>query len=306
MKFFVSWTSRDPVFQNYDPDCKVLVSPTNVPRNWTISEWRNLPDELFVDSGSFSIKTNCFPSCKEVLDRQLLLSNNWPSSRTLYFSHPDVMLPVKVTFFELNKRINHSIERAKIYFDSLQRVRPNITPVGVLHGYDEETLLNTYLELRQMGYRHFALGSLALRRSTHRSLCLRAINICQRYEIKPLHLFGITWPINNLIETPEIASFDSSAPVKLAIYGTVLYGPPLKRYVIRPDAQQVYRDRCFKFRDSLSEPLACNCPVCKSDPDRIITKNGKEAKFHRTIHNYFQIKWETETRVLHGPGRSSH
>ena len=291
MKFFASWTTREPLFQCYDSQCCVLVSPSGVPLAWSISKWTSLPNNLFIDSGAFSVRSNKIVSCKDVLERQLFMTKGWPSNRPLYFSHPDILIPVKATFEETNKIVNRSIERAQVYFDLVSKRNTNATPIGVIHGFDEETILNTYETFLDIGYHHFALGSLAIRKTRYKDLCLKTIRLAERYGIKPLHIFGIALPINTAFSMPGIDSFDSASATKLAFYGTVLYGPPLKRYVIAPNAKQKYQDTNFTFRESLSEPLPCKCPVCKLDAEGLIPYSGREAKNNRIIHNYFQIKW---------------
>jgi queuine/archaeosine tRNA-ribosyltransferase len=145
-----------------------------------------------------------------------------------------------------------------------------------------------------MGYRYFAMGSLGIRLSRNKKICLEAIRIATRFEIYPLHLFGVTLPLNTEFGFNGIHSFDSASPTKLAFYGTVLYGSPLKRYVIESSSKQKFRDHNFTFRTNLGEPLPCMCPVCKVDSNALIPKTGQEGKNNRIIHNYFQIKWETE------------
>ena len=172
MKFFVSWTTREPIFQSYDPQCSVLVSPSGVPLDWSISRWNALPSDLFIDSGAFSVRSNKISSCKQVLERQLFMAQGWPPNRPLYFSHPDILIPVKSTFEETNKIVGKSINRAEIYFELMSRINTSATPVGVIHGFDEETILNTYAQLQSFGYRHFALGSLAIRKKViQRFMC---------------------------------------------------------------------------------------------------------------------------------------
>lgn len=306
MKYFVSWTPREPIFQEYDPECNVIVSPANVPLNWSISNWNTFPNRLFVDSGAYSIRENKIPSCQEVIKRQLLISKNWPKKGRLYFSHPDLLIPFKSSFKEYNRIINLSIDRAKLYFELHSKTDRSAIPVGVIHGFDEETLVNSYCELKSIGYQSFALGSLGLRLSRNKKLCVKAIDFAQKYNIRPLHLFGITFPINGVNYSKDIDSFDSSTPTKLAFYGTVLYGSPLRRYVIAPDSKQKLRDKSFTFREALIKPLPCKCPVCITDSNKIVSKYNYAAKRNRIIHNYFQIKWEIEKIISHGHGHLSH
>lgn len=295
MIFYASWTTRDPVYQDYDPNACVLVSPGGVPLYWSTREWTNLPKKLFIDSGIFSnIKNGKQPSCQEILNTQLRMAEGWPESEQVYFAHPDLIIPHKMDFSSTQQLIKNSIERSKVYFSLLKKHRRKITPIGVIHGFNEETILSSYQDLIATGYSNFALGSLAVRFSRHKDNCLKIINMAIKYDIKPLHLFGITCPLHEKQILPGIHSYDSSTPAKLGFYGTVLYGKPLKRYVLSPTAEQTQRDLFFKFRESLPEPLPCICPICKNDKSRLLPLKGTQAKHDRAVHNYFQLKWATK------------
>ena len=302
MKFFVSWTKREPLFQEYDPSCNLLVSPTNVPLDWSISKWTCLPNELFIDSGAYSIRNNQIPSSKNVLERQLTITKHWPLNKKLYFSHPDLLIPLNCNFKDQNKIIKSSLERAKVYFELLSKSACNAIPIGVIQGFDEESIVNSYYELKGIGFKYFALGSIGIRLSRHKALCLEAIDIIKNYNIKPIHLFGITLPIMGNDFASEIDSFDTSTPAKLAFYGTVLYGAPLERYVIKPTAKQKQHDRSFSFRKSIMKPLHCECPICRIEPKNLLSTYDKNAKKNRIIHNFFQIKWEIEKQNSVGHG----
>lgn len=295
MNFYASWTSRDPTYQDFDSEACVLVSPSNVPRYWSAKEWQNLPKKLFIDSGIFSnSKLSHQPSCQEILSLQLRISEGWPERKNVYFSHPDVIIPLKTDYSTTLHIIKDSIERSKVYYSLTKKIRRKITPIGVIHGFDEETISNSFEELSSIGYTNFALGSLAVRFSRDKAKIIETINMALRYQIKPLHLFGITCPLHHNHFYPGIDSYDSSTPAKLGFYGTVLYGPPLKRYVLYPTPEQRQRDVFFKFRESLSVPLPCKCPICNVDKGRLISQRGTKAKHDRAIHNYFQLKWATE------------
>jgi 7-cyano-7-deazaguanine tRNA-ribosyltransferase len=297
MKFFVSWTKREPIFHDYDPSCKILISPAGVPLNWSVSEWKQFPKELFVDSGAYSIRANKIPSCTEVLQRQLSITAKWPKAKKLYFSHPDILIPLNSNFKDQNDIIKFSLERAKEYLALLSKTSSFAIPLGVIHGFDEESIVNSYDFLKSIGYQYFALGSIGIRLTRNKNIGLSAIDVILKYNIKPIHIFGMTLPLdgNNHLSR-GIDSFDSSTATKLAFYGTVLYGSPLQRYIISPTAKQKYHDRCFTFRKHLSSPLPCECPVCKIDPNKLLSAYDPNAKFNRILHNYFQIKWEIETQ----------
>ncbi len=293
MKLFVSWTTRDPVYHEFDPEAYILVSPHGVPKKWNTSLWSTLPKELFVDSGAFT-KTSELPTVEDVLLSQLSITARWDEHKKLFFSHPDLILPPASTYNESNSLINQSLERAKRYLDLLHNKQTHALPVGVMHGFDEESLLGSYYELKEVGYQHFALGSLALRFSKNKNSCLKAIEIITDYEVSPLHIFGVSWPMHEECRKFNIDSFDCSSPAKLGFYGSVLYGTPLKRYVIAPSAKQKLHDTFFTFRTSIDKPLPCTCPICSDDPNRLIPHQGTKAKKDRALHNYFQLKWATK------------
>ncbi len=292
MKFYVSWTNRDPIYHQYDPLAAVLISPLGVPKAWSVKEWATLPSSLFIDSGAYSQNTT-LPTIEYILHRQSSIAKGWESPQKAFFAHPDVLLPHGGSFLEKNKRVEASLSRAAFYFDLIKKKKVRATPVAVLHGFDEETLIGSYEVLRSIGYKHFALGSLATRFNRNKKLCLYIIKLSVEYGIKPLHLFGVSWPMQKESNTIRIDSFDSSSPAKLGFYGTVLYGLPLKRYVIAPTSMQKQHDNFFKFRSSIDEPLFCPCPVCAENPKRLMQKSGTQAKLDRALHNYFQIKWAT-------------
>ena len=72
MKYFVSWTHSDPVYQQYLPGVRALVSPPNVSQTWQAGDWPCPPEELIVDSGAFQHhRAGRGPSPEEALRQQL-------------------------------------------------------------------------------------------------------------------------------------------------------------------------------------------------------------------------------------------
>jgi len=292
MDFFASWTRQDPIFQDYDSGAKVLVSPHQVNQNWNISKWKKNPQTLIIDSGAYSISKKSL-SCNDILERQLFMTDGWNDHDNLYFCHPDLIIPLKSSFSEKNTLIIKSLERAKKYICIIREKKIKCNPIGVIHGFDEETLLSSHSELCNFGYKHFAIGSLAIRISHSKDMCLTAIKILSDFGVKPLHIFGVLWPSHVNDDKNDLSSFDSAAPSKLGFYGTVLYGPKLEHYIISPNSKQRMRDQFWKFRKSLKEPLSCECPVCRLNPRGLNSKNDKQSKINRIIHNYYQVKWAT-------------
>lgn len=293
MEFFVSWTSRDPVFQEYDNEANILISPHFVNHSWTIENWKTTPARLFIDSGAYSVNERHL-SVEEVLKRQIHIGQNWPTQKPLYFSHPDLIIPLGLSFSGISKRIKESNERAKKYITFIRKRKIKCKPVGVIHGFDEETILLSYQELLDVGYRYFAIGSLAIRITHSNTKCLKTIRTVCEVCKDPVHLFGILVPFHSFSEKVRLTSFDSAAPAKLGYFGTVLYGPQLNHFIIAPNAKQRMRDKLWKFRKAIDEPLPCNCPICTSNYEKLNAKNDNQSKANRIVHNYFQVKWATQ------------
>ena len=291
MIYYITWTNCDPEFQEYDEDCNVLLSPSLLPSNWSTSQWNSLPQRLFVDSGIYTAGTKNIIDGAGILNDQIRICKNWPDDKPLYFSHPDIIIPYNATFKESQKLININLERAKIYYGSVSKLNKKIEPVGVIHGLCEEDILSSFFELKSIGYKYFAIGSLSIRLVKNRELVLQLLQIINDYDLCPLHIFGITIPLIENSHKLKFTSYDTSSPIKLAYYGTVLYGTPLKRYVISPSMKQIQRDKNFAFRVPIEKPMDCECPICINNPKALIEGSSIKLKFNRIIHNYFQLKW---------------
>ena len=293
MQYFISWTNIDPEFQQYDKNCNILLSPKLLYSNWDITKWKTFPKRLFIDSGVYTAGNREMKNPEEILQDQIYICKKWPDEKLLYLSHPDVILPYNITYKECQKLINLNLERAKIYFDLINRMKRNLKPIGVIHGLCEEDILNSFYELVEIGYSFFALGSLGIRLSKNRRIVLDLLNIVNDYCLDPIHIFGITIPLIQKSSNFNFASYDTSTPIKLAYFGTVLYGTPLKRYLIAPSKKQIQRDKNFSFRIPIEKPMFCNCPICIINPNALLEGNANTIKYNRIIHNYFLLKWST-------------
>ncbi len=293
MIYYITWTNCDPEFQVYDDDCNILLSPSLLPKSWSTLQWKTLPKRLFIDSGVYSSGSKDIKDCEDVLVDQLRICKYWPENRPVYFSHPDIIIPYKATFNEGQKLIKLNIERAKRFKEEVKKTNKIIRPVGVIHGLYEDDILNSFFELKSIGYEYFAIGSLSGRLVKNRELVIRLLQNLSDYNINPIHIFGITIPLIEKSRKFNFSSYDTSSPIKLAYYGTVLYGPPIARYVISPSRKQIQRDRSFSFRVHIQKPEYCECPVCSLNPNALLERDSTKVKFNRIIHNYFQLKWST-------------
>jgi tRNA-guanine family transglycosylase len=277
----------------YDPDCNILLSPTLLTANWSVKEWEMKPKNIFIDSGAYSnVK---YPSIENVLKDQIRIADGANQSGNIYYSHADVILPGNLKYIDEIGIIKKNLNRALEYIELFNKLKVKGTPVGIIQASCEEDLLCSYFQLKEFGYEYFAIGSISKRMKAEKDILKNTLHVINAHKLKPIHIFGITLPLfagSSIFE--NITSFDTSTPIKLGYYGTVLYSNPLRRYVIKPTSYQKHRDKNFAFRIHLDEPIACSCPICLNDPLALTHKDMKTAKINRIIHNYFQIKFAVE------------
>lgn len=293
IKFFISWTECDPLFQKYDSECNVLLSPSLLTSEWSIRKWDVKPKAIFIDSGSYS--SNKYLPVSEIIKDQSRISSGWEFNNNIYFAHPDVMLPSGSTYDEEIMIIRNNLERAKEYIELFSKNKLSGIPVGIIQASCEEDLLCSYYHLKEIGYEYYAIGSISKRMKVEKEILKNTLEIINTHKLGPIHMFGITLPLiadSDILE--NVTSFDTSTPIKLGYYGTVLYTNPFRRYLIKPNSHQKHRDNNFAFRQHLEEPIECHCPICSDNRAALIQTDSKTAKINRIIHNYFQIKFAVE------------
>lgn len=249
-----------------------------------------------VDSGTFTqTKKQGVLDVRSCLQAQLRILEGWPSDRKALLIHYDTPLPPNLPFDEYQARVKLNLEFAREYIAQFPRL-DNFIPVAVIHALDGETLATSYLELRDMGYRRFALGSLVALLYRSRSRLRSLLRICQELGLEKLHLLGISSPsiLRDLLG-PWIGSFDTSAPVRQAIAGTIFYSRPFERFVLRPTGRQALGNRSYGNRQPLRTPRPCACPVCQADPSGLLCEDAIEARQRRKIHNAFHLIEEVKS-----------
>lgn len=293
---YFSWTQRDPEFQHFFPNCNILVSPSLVHKQWSVREWSTQPERVIVDSGAFTLtKRQGVYDVRTCLTAQLRMLEGWDSGKPAGLMHYDVTLNGGLPFVEYQQRVSRNLANAEEYYGMFPK-RSNLRPIAVLHALDAETLVSSYLEMYDMGYRHFAIGSLVSLIYRQRSKIAEILGTCRDLGIENFHVLGISSPLI-LTHRPGqwISSFDTSAPIRQALSGTVLYANPLRRFVLRPNAQQKLNNKSFGSRESLDAPLPCRCPVCGNDSLALLRSDGPDARNDRKIHNAFQLLQEVQT-----------
>lgn len=292
MRYFVSWTHSDPVYQEYVPDVRVLVSPPNVSLIWQARHWPSPPAELIVDSGAFQSRP---AKPEEVLRRQRHIAEGLEISVGL--CHLDVLMAGVRSPSEAGRRSSQNLSQAQrlIELVGCAGLAANVEPIGVIQGESAERVFYVAQALADMGYTRFALGSLARKVATSRDEVLRRVEAALEAVGSRLHILGVSSvPVLAALARLGVESADSGTPIKEASRGGLLYSRPFQRYKLASDHFVEWR-RTYNFAELLSKPIPCDCPICVSDPYAIMEPHGKQAVNRRAVHNYYHLRRSIES-----------
>lgn len=289
MQYYVSWVDSDPIFHEVLPTVGVLVSPPNVAVRWQPERWPSQPTALLVDSGAYQLRgqtSNESPAA--ILARQLEIARLCTGHVGL--CHLDIALTSR-SLAELDTSVARSLQNAQTLMDLLAETRlpPNVVPIGVIQGYSVESVFYAAQLLADMGYTHFALGSLAALVARNRDQLIRRVEAALEAVGSALHILGVS----SLAALEQIAalgvqSVDSSAPMHEAYRGGILYSEPFRRYKLSNPYFREWR-RTYAFAELLEAPLPCDCPICRVDPERLMEARGRQAVHGRAIHNCYHL-----------------
>lgn len=282
-----------------DKNCSMLVSPPNVPKNWSVEKIYPEPRSIMVDSGAFKYIDDVGVlgiSQKEAFQSQLrVLGNHRPG----ILCHLDFPIPRKsnLSVEEKQSRVEITIENAKIFHDLFLDnfdEADGVLPLGVIQGWNDQSVEYCARELKSIGFSLFGVGSVArLSRINRKEIVRRVVRISKI--VQPLHLFGVTSiQLMKVFGTLSgVNSLDSSTPIKEAIYSGIMYSDPLRRYKIgTPHFKRVWKRR-YGYAKILNKPLPCLCFVCKNFGKEMLLKRGKKIYNNlRALHNYYHLKRE--------------
>lgn len=299
MDYYISWTHSDPVYQQFLPGCRVLVSPPNVNLAWHTDRWPTLPQELLLDSGAFQYqRSGRSTDPASVLQRQLQMVAG--ITIPIGICHLDVPMLGTRTIAELERRMTQNLTNAHWLINQTQteRLPSHIRLIGVIQGYNVESVNLAALALADMGYTHFALGSLAGMVASAKTELLRRIEAALEAVGPALHVLGVS----SAALLPElvrlgVASADSGAPIHEAWRGGIFYSQPFRRYKLSSPHMREWQ-RSYRFSEILSEPLPCACLVCQEDSSRLIEPKGKHFVNLRALHNYYHLAREVGMMTL--------
>lgn len=193
MRYYISWTHSDPVYHHLIPSIGVLVSPPNVSLTWSVRRWPSLPEHLIVDSGAYQYyRSQRAPSPEEVLRRQLEICAGHSGPTGL--CHLDVPLLGRQGFHELKRGVVESLQHAERLLEGVQNghLPDNVYPIGVIQGYDVESVYAAAQALQEMGYTSFALGSLAALATRDGAEILRRVEAAVEAVGPNIHILGVS------------------------------------------------------------------------------------------------------------------
>ncbi len=291
MQYFISWTHSDPVYHNTIPGIGVLVSHPNVNRAWSVDDWPLLPPKLILDSGAYQYtrqKRTAEPAA--ILKRQLAMLG--AADLPARICHLDVPMMGTRSLVELDRRIIQNLSNAQWLIDQRPHIPDHVQMVGVIQGYSVERIFLVAQVLADMGYTHFALGSLAGMVASSRDELLRRVEAALEAVGTNIHVLGVSSvAVMGELARMGIHSADSGTPMHEAWRGGILYSRPLRRYKIASPHFQEWR-RSYGFAELLDAPLPCDCPVCREDSSQIIQPQGKQYVNLRALHNCYHLARE--------------
>lgn len=291
MKYFVSWTHSDPVYQQYLPEVRALVSPPNVSQTWQAGDWPCPPEELIVDSGAFQYhRAGRIPSPEEALRQQLRIVEGLGAPAAI--CHLDVLMIGVRSPEEAARRSALSLAHAHWLISYLEssRLKGHVEPIGVIQGHTVEQVFYVAQALADMGYERFALGSLATKVAGARDEVLRRVEAALEAVGPRLHILGVSSvAVLASLARLGVESADSGTPIKEAASGGLIYSGPFRRYKLPSPHFREWR-RSYGLAEILEEPLPCDCPVCCENPGAVMEQRGKAAVNLRAVHNYYHLR----------------
>jgi queuine/archaeosine tRNA-ribosyltransferase len=290
VRFYVSWYHGDPLYQCYDDECCMLVSPTSVASDWTLRRLPALPRKVMIDSGGFRYMTvyNKMPTPREVFEQQLRMLKDTDVPATLCaLDFP--MAERNLSSNEWDRRLTQTLSFAYDFrrLIDLYRLDRDIEFMAIVQGYDVPSLVACARELKTMGFTSYGVGSLVGLYAFQE--ILDRVKAVISVVGEGVHVFGLS-STRTLRALARIGatSVDSSRPVKSAAYNEILYSKPFRRYgILGKDGEPtgiIPRMRC------LSEPLNCDCPICRENASDILQVGDRRYIARRAIHNYYHFK----------------
>jgi len=292
MKFYVSWSRCDPFYSVYDDNASILISINSVYKNWKLSRFPKIPKHLLIDSGGFRFALYPHERIrpKDVFTRQISILGGLEVD-TIFCPLDYPILDPTISSNEKDRRITETIANAYELKNLVVKnnFSESIQIMGIIQGYDSESILHCAQEIKQIGFSIYGIGSLA--KIWNQTIIKERIkSICSIINPKKIHVFGISsLPLVKFMKNKGIASFDSARPAISALNNIVIYSRPFRRFgILEPNGVPIRGP--FPIERRLSNPLPCTCPVCKYGNSTILGVGKREYIRNRTVHNYYHLK----------------
>lgn len=227
---------------------------------------------------------------------------------------PDMMILDGV---DSPQRAREKIEVSMRFAKGMRPLAGEHRLMAVTHGTFEQRheMMERYLDL---GYRHIALGSLALKSSRDPYFVYRCVEDALQYRAQDpslyIHVLGVSsikWAAT--LTHLGVDSFDGSS-----MYMSAFTGGTFMRYV--PDSPELLRKyRIVENAPGSDELPPCTCPACAAmreegwdtraqggklyDPTGRPYNGGNEANMGRAVHNinmYLRALQDVQARILAG------
>lgn len=289
MKFFTAIYPGDPRFHDYlspsDFNYGYLYSISNFNPQNIMRHFSGFTGDVMIDSGSFRfVNHKKLPiSQKEAILKQIRIAKKLSTANRIIICHLDFPLKIGGKKREMEKRIDITLQNAiefKSLFDAFAS-KTNIYSLGIIQGYDEESIKSSFQLIKDLGFDFYGLGGLAKLVQTAEGKWKIALQRIQHVikllgnESKKLHIFGV----NNLKILREIwgygtevHSVDSSSPIKGAFNSRVFING-------------IQKD----FRKMDIREINCSCPVCREMSNMIFMRGKKVYNNIRAVHNLYDL-----------------
>ncbi|MDL2344404.1 hypothetical protein QOL99_09580 [Deinococcus sp. MIMF12] len=272
-----------------DPQARLLLSPTTYSSRAQYSS--QPPYEVMIDSGAYHHGgRNVSRTRLRALHDQLTIAQQFPDSQVT-IAHCDV-LPRAAA--DSRSSIHATLINAEWFM--AQPLPAGYARMTTAQARTPDEMYLVVTQLAQFGPDLIGIGGLANLHRTHRKLLpLMIEGAVEAAGDTPLHALGVTAQhVLDRLRANGVFSCDSATAIWCAVYGSVIYARPYRRYRFvgekssRPESPQV-----TGYYSSLTHPLPCCCPVCRDDPRQLMGSDMR-GKYARCIHNHYHLKLEIE------------
>lgn len=289
MRFYSVETPGDFPVSELDPDASILFSPTTFAPNYRYPY--KSPKRILIDSGAYHHgHRNTRRGRHRTLYEQLNIAAQFPQSDVL-LAHCDVFFREGM---DHRSAVDETLRNAEWLMQ--QEVPKDVQRMLVAQGRDPDELYLAVTELKALSPNVIGLGGLGRYLQTNR----RMVPILLEAAVEaagdvPVHTLGLTAPhLQERMKQMGISQCDSASAMWYAVYGSVLYSQPYRRFRLKSQrSSHPEVPQSTTFYRTIERPLPCSCPVCQDDPTALLGTTPA-AKLCRFIHNYFHIKLDIE------------